>query len=103
MLRVTMKTLGLVAIALAGVGHSGFAPVIAAGPQNTAGIPQPQRTGAQVAAAAPSRALLDQYCVGCHNDRVKSGNLILTNIDIADIGRHAALLEKVARKLHGGT
>jgi hypothetical protein len=67
------------------------------------GAQQPQRAAAPAPAGAPSRGLLDQYCVGCHNDRVKNGNLVLTNIDVADVSRHAAVLEKVARKLRGGT
>jgi hypothetical protein len=96
-------TLGLVAVASAGAGHRPFTVAHAAGPQATAAIPQPQRTGAPPAATASSRALLDKYCITCHNDRIKSGNLILTNIDVADVGRHAAVLEKVARKLRGGT
>ena len=94
--------LGLVAIASVGAGHRPFTTTYAAGPQATAGTPQPRLPAASVA-AAPSRALLDKYCVGCHNDRVKSGNLILTDIDVADVGRHAAILEKVARKLRGRT
>src|SRR5712691_12187649 len=88
--------LGLVAMVSVGAGHRPFTTTYAAGPQATAGTPA-------AATAAPSRALLDKYCVGCHNDRVKSGNLILTNIDVADVGRHAAILEKVARKLRGRT
>ena len=36
---------------------------------------------AQTAAAkpvSPQRALIDQYCLGCHNDRLKSGGLALS-------------------------
>src|SRR3989441_1583387 len=95
--------LGLVAIASVGAGHRPFTTMYAAGPKAPAGTPQPPPPGASVAAAAPSRALLDKYCVGCHNDRLKSGNLVLTNVDVADVSRHAALLEKVARKLRGRT
>jgi len=71
--------------------------------QAAGGAQAPQRADAPPAAGAPSRDLLNRYCVGCHNDRLKSGNLVLANIDVADVSRHAALLEKVARKLRGGT
>ena len=32
-----------------------------------------------------ARALIDQYCTGCHNDRVRAASLVLTSdkIDIA--------------------
>src|SRR5262245_52440521 len=66
---------------------------------------QTDQAGAPKAATAapPSRALFDQYCVTCHNDRVKTGGLSLEKIDPADAGRHAEILEKVVRKLRTGT
>jgi mono/diheme cytochrome c family protein len=59
---------------------------------------------AQTAAAAPgARPLLQQYCIGCHNDRLKSGELSLAGVDPNDVNTHGPLLEKVVRKLRGGT
>ena len=55
------------------------------------------------AASAPARPLVDQYCVGCHNERLKSGELLLAGVDLTDVARNAAVMEKVARKLRGGT
>jgi len=52
--------------------------------------------------AASQRALLDKYCVTCHNDRVKTANLSLQNADLAAIPSHAELWEKVIRKLRAG-
>ena len=49
-----------------------------------------------------SRALLDQYCVTCHNDRLKTANLSLQGLDLATIPDHAELWEKVIRKLRAG-
>ena len=55
----------------------------------TAAVQQPKP-----AAVAPSssqyRALLDQYCVGCHNERSKTAGLTLDTMDLADV---ATLLE----------
>jgi hypothetical protein len=48
------------------------------------------------------RALLDQYCVTCHNDRLKTAGLALDKMDITDVGDDAAVWEKVVRKLRGG-
>src|SRR5436190_15242556 len=50
----------------------------------------------------PDRALLDQYCVSCHNDRLKTGGLTLDNVDVADARGNAEVLEKVVRKLRTG-
>jgi mono/diheme cytochrome c family protein len=48
------------------------------------------------------RALLDQYCVTCHNDRLKTANLSLQGLDVTTAGDHAELWEKVIRKLRAG-
>jgi mono/diheme cytochrome c family protein len=52
--------------------------------------------------AATQRAVLDQYCVTCHNDRLKTSNLSLEKLDLATTGDHAELWEKVVRKLRAG-
>ena len=55
---------------------------------------------AAAAAAAPAqRALLDQYCVACHNQRLKSGNLALDTPDVAKAGTEPEVWERVIRKL----
>ena len=60
----------------------------------------PQRTlGAEASAKA---ALINQYCVGCHNDRLKSGGLTLTALNLDDPQQSAEIGEKVIRKLRGG-
>jgi uncharacterized protein DUF1592/uncharacterized protein DUF1588/uncharacterized protein DUF1587/uncharacterized protein DUF1585/uncharacterized protein DUF1595/cytochrome c len=48
------------------------------------------------------RALLDQYCVTCHNDRLKTANLSLQGLDVTQAADHAELWEKVIRKLRAG-
>src|SRR5579871_5738090 len=52
--------------------------------------------------AVPQRPLIDQYCAGCHNDRVKSGNMTLTKLDVSHPGQNAELAEKVIRKRSAG-
>ena len=51
---------------------------------------------------SPQRALINQYCVGCHNDRVKSGGLALSAIESGRVDQSAEIAEKVIRKLRGG-
>ena len=70
-----------------------------------AGKPVPQRTAAPSApspSAAPQRAVLDKYCVGCHNTRTKAGGLALDQLDLARLPEHADVAEKVALKLRAG-
>jgi len=63
------------------------------------------RGGAQVAAvpappaASTVRATLDRYCVGCHNDRSRIGGLSLATLDPSAVAGHAAVWERVVRKL----
>jgi cytochrome c551/c552 len=54
--------------------------------------------------ASPSlhRALVDRYCVTCHNVRVKTAGLTLDRLDLAHVQTDAETWEKVIRKLRGG-
>jgi hypothetical protein len=55
------------------------------------------------AAPAGERALLDKYCVTCHNQKLKTAGLMLDKADVEHIGDGAEVWEKVVRKIHGGT
>src|SRR5205823_5600614 len=50
------------------------------------------------------RALLDQYCVSCHNERLRTANLVLehSHVDLGRVNLSADIWEKVAQKLHTG-
>jgi len=50
----------------------------------------------------PWGAVLDKYCVTCHNDRLKTANLSLQGLDLTKVADHADLWEKVVRKLRAG-
>ena len=73
--------------------------IVAAG---TRGPIAAQTAPAAPADAAPQRALLDKYCVTCHNDRVKTANLSLQGTDLTRIADHAEVWEKVVRKMRAG-
>lgn len=51
--------------------------------------------------AADYNALVQKYCVGCHNDRNKdrAGSLTLASFDMSKIGQHADVAERVIRKM----
>jgi hypothetical protein len=52
--------------------------------------------------AAAARAVIDRYCVGCHNDRLKTANLVLEGADLDHIAAGAEIWEKVLRKVKTG-
>ena len=45
------------------------------------------------------RAVINQYCIGCHNSKLKTAGLALDTLDISQPDDHAEQWEKVARKL----
>lgn len=51
---------------------------------------------------ASQQALVNQYCAGCHNDRLKSGDFSFAKVDLAHPDQHAQQLEKVFLKLRTG-
>ena len=85
-----------VAFAMAFVA-SGLASVRAADPAQQPAAPAPV-----TAPKSPERALLDQYCVTCHNQRAKTANIAFDTLDLAHLSDHADVWEKAVRKLRGG-
>jgi mono/diheme cytochrome c family protein len=75
-----------------GIVALGFGYLQTAQPQQA---PQPPSQPSQ-------RALLDQYCVGCHNQRLKTADLMLDKADPANPTADTELWEKVIRKLRAG-
>ena len=55
------------------------------------------------ASSANAQALLSRYCVTCHNPRTLSGDLTLDGVDLAAVGSHPDIWERVVRKLRAGT
>ena len=62
---------------------------------------EPQRKLAAAADPAP-RAVLQTYCITCHNQRAKVGGLALDTLDMAHVGESADVWEQVVRKLRTG-
>ncbi len=80
-------------------GVMGLAPAVSAGP------------GQEPAAAEPSpvaayEALLNRYCLTCHNERLAARGTVpvaLRTADLADVPGNADVWEKVIRKLRTGS
>ena len=64
--------------------------------------PLPLAALQQAADVAEPRAIIDRYCVTCHNTKAKTANLMLDQLDLAHLGDHAEIGEKVVRKLRAG-
>jgi len=62
----------------------------------------PARAPLTPADPAGQRAIINQYCVTCHNARLKTANLLLDQVDLATLGEHPDLGEKIVRKLRAG-
>src|SRR5277367_348847 len=60
----------------------------------------PQHAAEQAVAA--HRAMLDEYCVTCHNQQAKTAGLMLDKMDLGRVAEGAQIWEKVILKLRGG-
>src|SRR5687767_4703562 len=101
--RATALWLGL---ALGGVGSL---PPLQAGALKDSGAQGPRVARTQTPAPASvasavstPRALLDTYCISCHNEKLRTAGLLLDQLDVAQVGAHAEVWEKVLRKLRSG-
>jgi hypothetical protein len=65
-------------------------------------VPPAAASPAAAGSPAAARALLDQYCVTCHNARVKTANLLLDQLDLAHLGDNVHVAETVVRKVRAG-
>src|SRR6185312_13882573 len=62
-----------------------------------------QQAGAQSTPAAnPNQALINRYCVTCHNQRLKTAKLELDKLDVTHPEKDALVWERAIRKLRGG-
>ena len=88
-----------------GLFFTGKTPVIvlaglllACGVLATAAPPQ-QPAASPAPAASPQRALVNQYCMGCHNEKLKTAGLELNSANIDHVEQNPDVWEKVLRKV----
>jgi hypothetical protein len=74
---------------------------VAATSQNRQPATTPAAAGASGVQHSPTQTV-KQYCIGCHNDRSKAGELSLANFDAARASDHPETAEKIIRKLRAG-
>ena len=83
-------------------GIIGWIAVAALGGAGVVGLraQQPVVATPVASAAAPSqRAVLNRYCISCHNEKLKTGGLALDALDIDHVGENVTAWEKTVRKL----
>jgi hypothetical protein len=97
MRRLFVATAGFVVVALTSSGGAQTAPPISSAPPKPAPVASHAPTATD---AEPS--LVKQYCVGCHNDKAKTGGLTLASFDPAHPEQNADVAEKMIRKLRLG-
>jgi mono/diheme cytochrome c family protein len=74
-----------------------------AGLLSAAGPQAPAPTPAQASSTqAPHQAVLNRYCITCHNENLRTANLLLDKADIGNVAADAPTWEKVVRKLRAG-
>jgi len=64
---------------------------------------QAQTTAGRGPATTPAATVFTQYCVTCHNARLKTAGLVIDPAGLADVGAGAEVWEKVVRKLRTTT
>ena len=63
------------------------------------GLAQPPAVSAAVAS---EQALVKRYCLGCHNNKLKSGSFSWERVDLAHPAENTEDIENVLRMLHAG-
>ncbi len=80
---------------------AGWLTLTSEGVQTQPSQPQPQPASASD--VADPRALLDRYCITCHNERLLTAGLALDTLDTANPAADAELWEGVIQKLRTGS
>jgi cytochrome c553 len=63
---------------------------------------QPTTTAPVASVASPEQQLVNRYCITCHNERLKTANLMLDKVDVTRVTDDAEMWERIIAKLRGG-
>src|ERR1700679_688107 len=61
-----------------------------------------RQTTAPPAALASNRAMLDHFCVTCHNQKAKTAGVMFDTLDLGHVGKDATVWERAIQKVRGG-
>src|SRR5579863_5192106 len=76
-----------------------LAVLLIAGGYATLYAQQEQPAGERPPAGSPQRVLINQYCVGCHNAKLKTGGLVLDTVNVDAVSQSPEVWEKVLHKV----
>jgi hypothetical protein len=68
----------------------------------TSTTPRTAQPAAPAATAPDLTKIVPQYCINCHNDELKRGDLSFAKFDLAQAGQNQEVVEKMIRKLAAG-
>jgi hypothetical protein len=95
--RSRVRRLAICALVVGSIG------VIPSGVQTSARQGQPEPAPGRATPSADPRAVLDKYCVTCHNQKLRTAGLALDSLDVAHPSASAEIWEKVISKLRAGS
>ena len=87
---------------ISSLGGFFIALIAVIGAVELANQPVMARQGTPVAGTEPG-ALLQRYCIGCHNKRLRTAGLALDELDATNVRADAEIWEKVVQKLRAGS
>jgi len=87
---------------ISSLGGFFIALIAVIGAVELANQPVMARQGTPVAVTEPG-ALLQRYCIGCHNKRLRTAGLALDELDATNVRADAEIWEKVVQKLRAGS
>ena len=99
---VRMVAAGVACLVTGVFSAAGQAAAEPAGTSRAAGAPQ---AGAQAAVdlTAEPRRMFRRYCIGCHNDRLRTADLSIAALDLETLSDDAETWEKVVTRLRAGS
>jgi uncharacterized protein DUF1592/uncharacterized protein DUF1588/uncharacterized protein DUF1585/uncharacterized protein DUF1595/uncharacterized protein DUF1587/cytochrome c len=107
-LLVSAGSLGVALAATTGLAERApvDSPIAVVSSHDQAATPaaKPTQAPAPAAAAAtqPLETITSKFCVNCHNEELKRGDLSLVNFDLSKAAQNAEVVEKMIRKLQAG-
>ena len=105
-LLVSAGSLGVALAATTGLAERApvGSPIAFVSSHDQAATPAAKPTQAPAAAAAtqPLDTITSKFCINCHNEELKRGDLSLVNFDLAKAAQNAEVVEKMIRKLQAG-
>jgi len=84
---------------LVGIGHDQAVRAQTSGSASSSQLPRLSSSHSPSLSVAEYREVVNTYCLGCHNERVRAAGLLLDQVDVERVVQEQDIWEKVVRKL----